>query len=101
MRLQVGKSKEKGKSECGGGRKREVNSSKVPQKTEKRTCAHADVLGLYRRVRGRNRGTLSKTWRTKKKSTGESRKNERKSARLSLRKFRIRMKSSKRKMRVQ
>lgn len=50
--MQVGKSKEKGKSECVRGRKREMNSSKVPQKTEKRISAHADALGLYRRGTG-------------------------------------------------
>lgn len=75
-----------------------MNRSKTSQKTEKRISAYADVLGQYRRVRGRNRGTLSKTWRTKKKSTGKSWKNERNSSRLSLRKFRIRIKSSQRKM---
>lgn len=67
--MQVGKSEEKRKSECGWGRKREMSSAKVSQKTEK------SIVG--------NGGTLSKTWRTKIKSTGESWKNERRSSRLS------------------
>lgn len=48
----------RGFEDTGRKGKREMNALKVPQKTEKRTCAHADVLGLYRRVMGEEQGNL-------------------------------------------